>query len=307
MKRMVAVFVLFVSAGLAHGQRQVCNLISPAKQAQFKALGIPASTAMTEFMTAIELVNAQTTAFNCEFPPARAIQDLDNAIAWRVTKFAKAQGPTYARMLVEYAVSGGEEVLSADVAVKWLKHNSLIGKFNAWDAADVRRNEKAHAEQAAAAAREARERDVKAREAAAAEAVAEKTWHEREYQEGTLTVDRTSTSNDGLARVIMAHAQQGGTMGRDEFLVCVTKVSTCHPLKGHAQFKLDVLADDDPEAYKATEISFSIGSILDILPGCPIGGCSSGPAVTVSGGKSWRLSSTDGYAIYLKYANIEKR
>jgi tetratricopeptide (TPR) repeat protein len=147
MKKMVAVFMLlFANAAVA--QVQVCNLVSLAKQAQFKALGIPVPTAMTEFMTAIELINAQTTALNCEFPPARAIQDLDNAIAWRVTKFARAQGPTYTTMLVEYAASGGKETLSAVVAIKWLKHNNLIEKFNTWDATDVRHNYEALAKQA---------------------------------------------------------------------------------------------------------------------------------------------------------------
>ena len=107
---------------------------------QLEALRIPVPSAITEYMTTIELINAESRAFKCEFPPREMIRELDTGIAWRITKFAQAQGGNYTQMLVEYGVSGGYTTLTGTVAIKWLKHNNLIAKFNAWDAADVRHN-----------------------------------------------------------------------------------------------------------------------------------------------------------------------
>jgi hypothetical protein len=137
MKKIVAVSVLFL-ANAAVAQVQVCDLVSPAKQAEFKALHISAQQAIAEYMTAIELIDAENTASQCELPPGEMIRELEIGITWRVAKLAQAQGPKYLRMLAEYSVSGGYETLTAPVAIKWLKHNDLIAKFNAWDAADVR-------------------------------------------------------------------------------------------------------------------------------------------------------------------------
>lgn len=139
MKKIAAVFVLFF-ANAAVAQVQECNLVSPAKNAKFEALKIPVPSAITEYMTAIELIDAEGRAFKCELPPREMIREFDTGIAWRVTKFAQVQGRNYTRMLVEYGVSGGYTTLTGTVAIKWLKHNDLIAKFNAWDAADVRHN-----------------------------------------------------------------------------------------------------------------------------------------------------------------------
>lgn len=139
MKMIVAVVVLFLTNAVV-AQVQVCNLVSPAKQAKFKALQIPVPLAITQYMTAIELINAESRAFKCEFPPREMMRELDTGIAWRVTRFAQAQGPKYNRMFIEYVASSGQNTVTATVAIKWLKHNNLIAKFNAWDAADVKHN-----------------------------------------------------------------------------------------------------------------------------------------------------------------------
>lgn len=138
MKIAVIASVVLLAANVAVAQIQTCSVVSPAKAAQFDKLGINAVSAMTQYMTATDLINAESKAFQCEFPPREMIRDLDNSIAWRVTKFAQAQGEKYTRMLVEYGASAGSNTLTATVAIKWLKHNNLIVRFNAWDAADVR-------------------------------------------------------------------------------------------------------------------------------------------------------------------------
>lgn len=139
MKKIVIVSMLFF-ANTALAQQQFCRIVSPTTEAKFQAMGISFPQAVTEYMTAVQLTIAEDRASNCEFPPAETIRGLDTAIAWRVLKFAKAQGPQFDRLLVEYAASGGGNTLTGSVAIKWLKHNALVAKFNAWDAADVGRN-----------------------------------------------------------------------------------------------------------------------------------------------------------------------
>lgn len=140
MKIAVIVPVVLLAANVAVAQIQTCSVVSPAKEAQFEKLGIPVFSAMTEYMTAIELINAESKAFHCEFPPREMIRELEDSIAWRVTRFAQAQGPAYNRMFIEYVASSGQNTVTATVAIKWLKHNNLIAKFNVWDAAEVRRS-----------------------------------------------------------------------------------------------------------------------------------------------------------------------
>jgi methionine-rich copper-binding protein CopC len=166
MKKLFAAFalmlMLLVMSTGAFAQR--CNIFSPTKMAELKAavaaLKLPNDeTAEAEFTTAIELLKAKTIALHCEPLPTSEINDLDDAIAWRVKSFAAAQGGHYSEMLQEY-VGCHERVffgcaltgtLTATVAIQWLKHPdsahfyaepNLFTKFNAWDVANVKNNEK---------------------------------------------------------------------------------------------------------------------------------------------------------------------
>lgn len=93
---------------------------------------------ITEFMTGVELSEAERRGFACEFPPTPQLQSLDTAIAWRVTKFAKSD-ERLKNQLNAFWASSGQDSLSSSIAMKWLIHNTLTNRFNSWDAADVRR------------------------------------------------------------------------------------------------------------------------------------------------------------------------
>jgi hypothetical protein len=134
-----ALFILLgslVSVG-ALAQKVNCVVFTPETVAKMNAYNIPVVTGLDEYMTAIDLASAMNRALHCEVPRPQSLHDIDTAIAWRVTKFARSSQQLN-RMFIEYVISYGQNTITSEVATKWLLHNKLMDRFNAWDAVDVR-------------------------------------------------------------------------------------------------------------------------------------------------------------------------
>jgi hypothetical protein len=123
----------------ASAQRVSCDVFTPETVAKMNSHHIDPELYLSEYMTASDLSAAMNRAAHCEFPPEQALHDLDAVIGGRVYMFAETSEQLKS-MFIEFCASAGQNSITSDIALKWLRHNNLVSRFNSWDAAYIRHN-----------------------------------------------------------------------------------------------------------------------------------------------------------------------
>jgi uncharacterized coiled-coil protein SlyX len=101
MRTVFLLMFLSILPASALGQRVDCMVFTPATVEKMNSHNIQRATAITEYMTAVELSAAMNRALNCEIPQSQAVNELNTAIAWHVMKFAQSSEQLNS-MLQEY-------------------------------------------------------------------------------------------------------------------------------------------------------------------------------------------------------------